>query len=169
MLTSDASVAINAKALRARHRPDTIKVLFVGESAPASGKFFYAANSDAYRYLSEAIGPHLVGPAPFLDRFRDGGLYLDEVLTPVNHLAKRDRKARNANAAPALTARIAIYQPRVIVCIAKTIRRPVTQAHVMSGVCCPVHIVSFPGNGRQANFRRELGALLPGLLAIAGA
>lgn len=170
MRTPDASVAINTEALRARYRPGTIKVLFVGESAPAGGTFFYAGNSHAYRYLSEALGPHLVGAAPFLDRFRDAGLYLDDlVLTPVNHLTAPERKARNADAAPALGARIAIYQPQVVVCIAKTIARPLAEAHARSGVGCPLHVVSFPGNGQQANFRRELAEILPSLLAIARA
>ena len=170
MRTPDASVAINAEALRARYRPNTIKVLFVGESAPAGGRFFYAGNSSAFREFRQALAPMIGGPDLFLDRFRDAGLYLDDlVLTPVNHLTQREREARNAAAAPALAARIAIYRPRMIVGFAKRITLPLARAHALSGVECPLHVVAFPGNGQQANFRRELAEILPGLLAIARA
>lgn len=163
-------VALRAEALRARYRPDPIKVLFVGESAPAGGRFFYATTGQVFQSFKQALAPDLGGSDAFLDRFRDAGLYLDDlVLTPVNHLTPQQRMARNADAAPALAARIASYQPRVIVGFAKRIALPLAQAHARSGVACPLHIVSFPGNGQQANFRRELAEILPSLMAVARA
>lgn len=160
-------MASRAEALRAAYRPDPIKVLFVGESAPAGGRFFYAANSQVHRYLGEALAPYL-GDNDFLNRFADAGFFLDDlVLTPVNHLSPRDRAARNLAAIPSLAARLATYQPQAVVGIAKTISEPLTQAHAQAGLDCPLHVVAFPGTGQQANFRRELTAILPGLLALA--
>ncbi len=162
-----ADVAANAEALRAAYRPDRIAVLFVGESAPAGGTFFYAGDSQVHRYLSDALSPHLPGSRPFLDRFRDAGLYLDDlVLTPVNRLAPRERAARNLAAVPCLAARLAAYRPLAVVGIAKTIAIPLAQALARAGLTCPLHVISFPGTGQQANFRREIGGLLPGLLTF---
>ena len=39
---------------RARYRPDRITTLFVGESAPASGAFFYHGDSAMLRYMQRA-------------------------------------------------------------------------------------------------------------------
>ncbi len=163
-----ADVASRAEALRAAYRPNRIAVLFVEESAPAGGRFFYAGDSQVHRYLSEAVSPHLPGSGPFLDRFRDAALYLDDlVLTPVNRLAPRDRAARNLAAVPCLAMRLATYRPLAIVGIAKTIAIPLTQARARAGLTCPMHVVSFPGTGQQANFRREIAAILPELLTLA--
>ncbi|WP_353183304.1 hypothetical protein [Bosea sp. (in: a-proteobacteria)] len=157
-----ADVAANAEALRAAYRPDRISVLFVGESAPAGGRFFYAGDSQVHRYLSKALSPYLPGHRPFLDRFRDAGLYLDDlVLTPVNRLAPRERAARNLAAVPCLASRLAAYRPLAIVGIAKTIATPLAQARARACLTCPLHVVSFPGTGQQANFQREIGEILP--------
>jgi hypothetical protein len=39
------------KVTRARYRPDRITTLFVGESAPVSGAFFYHGESAMLRYM----------------------------------------------------------------------------------------------------------------------
>jgi hypothetical protein len=41
---------------RERYRPERITTLFVGESAPASGAFFYYGNSAMARYMQECMG-----------------------------------------------------------------------------------------------------------------
>jgi hypothetical protein len=122
-------VASRAEALRALYRPASIKALFVGKSAPAGVRFFRAANSQVHRYLIEALAPHLGGDA-FLDRFREVGLLLDDlVLTPVNHLNARERAARNPKAIPSLVARLTTYRPGAVVGVAKRIAAPLSQAH----------------------------------------
>src|SRR5687767_7532298 len=40
--------------LRLRYRPRDVQLLFVGESKPASGTFFYQADSHLYRAVREA-------------------------------------------------------------------------------------------------------------------
>lgn len=42
---------MNVEELRRKYRPDKVLALFVGESAPAGGTFFYAGNSQMYRYV----------------------------------------------------------------------------------------------------------------------
>jgi hypothetical protein len=169
MRTPDAWVAINAEALRARHRPATIKVLFVGESAPAGGTFFYAGNSQVYHALRGAISMHL-GLGDFLANFQAAGFFLDDLsLEPIDWQTASQRKRVHAANVASLADRLRDYRPQAVVALLKAIEPSVVDACRQAGLSIVPSAVSFPGNGQQANFRRELGALLPGLLAIARA
>ena len=82
------------ETLRACYRPERIKTLFVGESPPINGRFFYDGNNPLLTFMSEAIESALPGEGNFLNRFRENGWYLDDlVLTPVNHLKPAPRRA----------------------------------------------------------------------------
>jgi hypothetical protein len=71
-------------------------VLFVGESPPAGGAFFYRANSklyDATREAFETATPALRREDDVLAAFQRLGCYLDDLcLAPVNHVDMRDPK-----------------------------------------------------------------------------
>jgi len=43
------------EATRARFRPERITTLFVGESAPASGDFFYYGDNAMLGYMRQAV------------------------------------------------------------------------------------------------------------------
>jgi hypothetical protein len=60
----EARRAIGREHLRKHYRPDRVRILFVGESPPASGRFFYQADSGLYR-AATAAGPL---PPPNLGR-----------------------------------------------------------------------------------------------------
>jgi hypothetical protein len=81
---------MDTAALRAKYRPDDVRVLFVGESPPAGGTFFYAADSKLYvatRAAFETGVPELLVDAQFLDDFKALGCFLDDLcLEPINHL-----------------------------------------------------------------------------------
>ena len=72
---------------RKDHRPKQITTLFVAESAPVGGTFFYYGNGNLGRYVRRSIEQILPGDGDFLQRFRSYGWYLDDlVLAPVNQL-----------------------------------------------------------------------------------
>jgi hypothetical protein len=58
---------------RARYRPKKILTLFVGESAPAGGTFFYFGNSGMARYMQQVFPPQ---GGDFLEAFKERGWYL---------------------------------------------------------------------------------------------
>jgi hypothetical protein len=75
------------EAVRARYRPNRITTLFVGESAPNSGAFFYCGNTAMLRNMQRAVEAAIDGEGDFLERFKSYSWYLDDlVLTPVNQL-----------------------------------------------------------------------------------
>lgn len=149
------------EALRASYRPTRVMTLFVGESAPASGKFFYDGNSSMVRYMARALS---VPEDQLLERFKTNGWYLDDlVLYPINRMTQAERRAAWAAAASSLRDRIAEYQPFAIVTLLKGMKKVVIDATTASGHACPVYTVSFPGVGQQARFQAEMVELLPHL------
>jgi hypothetical protein len=65
---------MNVEVTRTRYRPDRITTLFVGESAPASGAFFYYGNSALTRHMETAMTANgLGGSGDFLERFKAYG------------------------------------------------------------------------------------------------
>ncbi|HVH02519.1 MAG TPA: hypothetical protein VM891_06155 [Amaricoccus sp.] len=150
--------------LRSKYKPSKIKVLFIGESAPAGGAFFYAANSNLFRAMKQALSTRLGAAPDFLSAFMKAGCYLDDlVLTPVNWHDNAERKRLHRENIPALARRLSQYHPEAIVAVMKAISGPVKEACRQAELTCPFYCVSFPANGRQSDFRREMTDLIPRL------
>ncbi|MBN9888690.1 hypothetical protein [Salipiger abyssi] len=87
----------DVEPLRASYRPGKIKVLFVGESAPAGGAFFYKQTGQVHGQFRQALAPHIGDSPSFVEAFKQAGFYLDDlVLEPVNWLSRSDRQAIHA-------------------------------------------------------------------------
>jgi hypothetical protein len=88
-----------AERTRRLYKPDRIRVLFIGESPPAGGTFFYYANSALYfatREAFETAVPGLRDEDDFLAAFQRLGCYLEDLSpVPVNHLDLGDREQRS--------------------------------------------------------------------------
>jgi len=151
--------------VRARFRPTRIVTLFVGESAPVSGKFFYCGNTAMAREMQKAVEAAL-GPTTgdFLKRFKSFCWYLDDlVLMPVNQLKAGERRAKCREAQSSLAARIAEYQPEAIVALLKRIQHEVVAAAASAKCTVPLYLMPFPGFGQQGNFQREMSRIIPKL------
>ena len=152
------------EAARARFRPDRITTLFVGESAPASGDFFYYGNTALQRHMQRAIEDALGGGGDFLERFKAYGWYLDDlVLTPVNQLTNVDRNAKCLAAKSSLAQRIAEYRPLAIVSLLMSIKTIVNAAAIAACSDAPRFAVPFPGMGQQTRFQVAMAQIIPTL------
>jgi hypothetical protein len=167
---NDSSLPQNSmeaiEALRAAYRPKQIATLFVGESAPISGKFFYDGNNTMVRYMQRATEAVIPGTGDFLDRFKSYGWYLDDlVLTPINNMLAKDRKAQWLAARESLKVRIARYRPLAIVSLLKErqfasiVHGAAVDARSEALLC----VVPFPGNGQQGRFHEAMLKLIPTL------
>jgi hypothetical protein len=151
----------STEKLRASFRPATITTLFVGESAPHGGTFFYDGNSAMLRYMERATTKVLSGGGDFLQRFKAAGWYLDDlVLTPVNHLPKPERKLQCLGAQSGLASRIATYRPQAIVSLLKFIHPIVEAAAHEAGSTVPLYSVPFPGTGQQGRFHAAMTEII---------
>jgi hypothetical protein len=153
------------EATRAKFRPERITTLFVGESAPASGDFFYFGNSAMTLYMRRVVEDTLGAGGDFRARFKAYGWYLDDlVLTPVNDLVRRsERMAKCREARPSLATRIAEYRPLAIVSLLLSTRHIVDAAAIDARSDAPRYAVPFPGMGQQARFRAAMVDIIPKL------
>jgi hypothetical protein len=137
-----------------------IKVLFVGESLPSNGSYFYCGDNALLREMRCAVGgPE--GDDDFLKSFMERGWYLDDLVqTPINDRSELKKKCREAR--DSLAIRIAKYKPAAIVCLLRRIRDDVEVAALMadSEACC--YTVSFPPQ-HPRRFREEMKLILPRL------
>jgi hypothetical protein len=155
---------LTVEKARQNHRPTRITTLFVAESAPSGGTFFYYGNGHLGRYLRRSVEEVLAGDGGFLERFQSYGWYLDDlVLAPVNQLTPRDRRAAHLGAAQHLQRRIAEYRPLAIVCLLKSISAIVRAAASGAGFDGPFFEVPFPGNGQQRRFHLQMIDIIPEL------
>lgn len=151
--------------LRASYRPAKIKVLFIGESAPAGGAFFYKQIGQVHGQFRHALAPH-IGESPcFVEAFKRAGFYLDDlVLKPVNWLSRSERKAIHAANVASLATRLRDYEAPLVVAFMKGIEAPVRASIEASRTTCKLHVVPFPGYGRQGEFQSAMKSIMPELL-----
>ena len=134
--------------LRRRYRPPVVRLLFIGESPPASGRFFYQRDSGLYRAIRDAF--HAIDPSitdeGFLTVFQNTGCYLIDTCTdPVDHMDAESRRAACLASEPSLSRRIGRLQPASIVTLLRSIRSNVGRAVVEAGWQGPILEVPYPG------------------------
>ncbi len=152
--------------IRQQYMPDYIKTLFVGESAPASGDFFYLGNNHFCTYTRQAFerahNIKFISDKAFLDYFKSQGYFLDDLShEPVNHLKNNHRNQELKNSVFSLAMRIQMYQPDVIISCLKKIEPYVQEAIEISNIQCRFYALPFPGNGHQNKY-------IEGLIRILG-
>ena len=164
-------MSVDHDELRARYCPDDVRVLFVGESPPAGGTFFYAADSKLYFATKHAFERALPGcdPGRFLQSFQSLGCYLDDLcLQPVNHLKltvpaqKRERLRKRVEGEQSLALRLRNTNPAAVVLVMSGIQENVRRAAAAAGVLDrPFFVLPFPGRPEHAaRFDRDLQAAL---------
>jgi hypothetical protein len=149
---------MNVETTRLAFRPSRITTLFVGESPPFNGAFFYRGNPPMTRVMRRAIEESLGATDNFLETFKAFGWYLDDlVLDPVDHLDDRERRAMCVAARCKLAERVAEYQPLMIVSLLRSIREDVEKAAEMAGCAVEPLNAPFPGGGwHETPFRNEM-------------
>lgn len=152
---SSISVEDKRERLRRRYRPERIRLLFIGESPPASGRFFYRQDSGLYRAIRDTfrmIDPWITDDM-FLEVFQNSGCYLiDACSRPVDHLDLRSRRAACLAGEPRLTGKIRRLKPSLIVTIVKSIRENVRRAAGEARWRGPILELPYPG--RWASHRK---------------
>lgn len=123
--------ALSREPLRRRYRPVRVRILFVGEAPPASGRFFYQADSGLYR----AVRGTFIRALPALERrdflksFRSLGCYLVDLCgKPVDRLVPKDRRNACIDGEARLSAMIRRLRPMAVVTLVRSIAPNVRRA-----------------------------------------
>jgi hypothetical protein len=159
---------VDVETIRVRYRPEHVSVLFVGESPPAGGTFFYNGDSNLVRYTCEAFAEAPGTPRDvqsFPSVFRDRGCYLiDLCLAPVNGLTRSERRRARIAGVQQLADEMRQLRPAAVVVVMKAIEKHVVCALAQAGMShIPVYALPFPAFGQQRKYVCELSALLPSL------
>jgi hypothetical protein len=143
-------------------------MLFVGESPPASGRFFYSRDSGLYRALLDAfhLADKSIADENFLEAFRDAGCYLiDACLQPVDRMESSARRAACLDGESHLARSFRTFQPETIVSLVHSIRANVERAAERArwkGI-----LVAVPYPGRWIQHRKVfLTSLVPHLRVL---
>jgi len=153
------------EALRERYRPTQVRLLFLGESPPVSGQFFYQGGTDLELYTrrahERAFSMTFATSHDFLDFFQASGSWLDDIChLPVNHLASRQRRSALRESLADLSCRLQACSPDEIVVVVKRVHPLVCRAVKTAGLDVPVHALPFPGYRWQDAYRRGLEEIL---------
>jgi hypothetical protein len=147
--------------LRRRYCPPVLRILFVGEAPPASGRFFYCADSGLYRAVRDVFVdtlPALRG-SDFLTEFRRLGCYLVDLCgKPVDGLLRAERSRACVRSEARFAAALKQLQPPIVVTLVRSIAPNVRRALVRANCSCSVVEVPYPA--RWKKHREEFARLL---------
>jgi hypothetical protein len=149
--------------LRRRYRPAAVKMLFVGESRPASGRFFYQADSGLYRAIREAFVAAFpdLEDANFLEAFRGLGCYLVDLCgAPVDRLSPQLRRQACQAGEERLSRIIRKLQPGTIVTVVRSIAPNVARTQSRANWSGTHLELSYPGRWHRHRLA-FLDALIP--------
>jgi hypothetical protein len=164
LVTAQNSTTVSERtreALRRKYRPDRVRILFIGEAPPASGRFFYREDSGLYRAVRDtfiAAFPSLQKD-DFLAQFRASGCYLIDLCgEPVDRLPARARTSICRNGEVRLARTIRSLHPEVVVTLVRSIRTSVERA-LATAHWSRLHL-TLPYPGRWKHHRAEFQRLL---------
>lgn len=155
--------------LRRLYRPSRVRILFVGESPPASGRFFYRADSGLYRAMRDTFVTAFpfLSKTRFLDSFRSLGCYLVDLCgQPVDHMPRDARQYACRSGEIRLARMIRRLNPKIMVAIVKSIGVNVRRAQDGAGWSGPYLELPYPGrwHRQRIEFERRLVPLLREML-----
>ena len=151
--------------LRRTFRPKKIRILFVGESPPASGRFFYRADSGLYRAIREAFVkafPNLP-EADFLNSFRHLGCYLVDLCDhPVDHLQPKARRKAHLAGESHLAKSLRALRPAIVIVVLRSIAHNVQRSERLANWSGRHAELPYPGRWirHRTAFIRQLVPIL---------
>lgn len=145
----------NHNQKRSKYKPDIIKVLYIGESPPSGGTFFYSANSNLFCHMNKAFkkvfGDTVGENFTFLGYFMTSNCYLDDLcLEPVNKKSIAEKYHLRQKGIEPLAERIKFYSPEAIIILMKSIETQVKEAISKSGIKINhIFVTSFPSHNQS--------------------
>jgi hypothetical protein len=168
------SLSEEIKAVRQTFRPNRVRILFVGESHPANGTFFYYGDSNLFsstlRAFELGLGQTFDSQKDFLEFFRSSGCYLDDLCSvAVNRIKDDDvRNHHREQSVSWLADRIRSYNPEFVICFMKQIFPYVERAIILSEVDLKkIWSLPFPGRLQHAMaYQEQLSSVVRELLHV---
>ena len=151
---------------REQYRPQRLTLLFVGESPPARGGFFYFGSGIVFastqRAFAQAFRRSFTNPEEFLRFFQSSGCYLDDLShDAVDDRPKLERERALNGCIEAFAQRLRGLKPESIVVFLKKIAPAVARAASLADIPSEkLAFFPFPGNHHQNRYVAQLKAFL---------
>jgi len=161
---------------RNKYRPTKVNVLFIAESPPSSGGYFYAEKAIGKDHLfRETMKALKLWPVdrpmrkgcdkrPMLKQLRSLGFFLiDTCELPVDKMPPRQRRLSTIQGASTLPNRVKRLGPAGILIVKKTVFKPARHALKIAGFEDRIlnkKSLPFPSHGNQRRFRRMMRLLV---------
>lgn len=149
--------------LRELYKPEVVKLLFIGESPPQGGNFFYRCNSHLFRNTKEAF--ENAGLEFSLESFKKFGCWLYDVCeVPVNGMPAEQRRKTIQQGLPKALEVIDSLNPANIVVVKKG-----DMEKIVFRAICDKHNykenetafnLPFPSHGHQPIYREGLTEII---------
>jgi hypothetical protein len=159
--------------LRRQFQPRRVRILFVGEAPPASGRFFYRADSGLYRAIRDTFMtafPSLRSSnGEFLEAFCEMGCYLVDLCgEPVDQMRPQLRHCVCVEGEARLAHMLRKLHPMIIVTVVRSIGSSVRRAEAAAGWSGRHLELPYPGRWHhlRMTFRRKLTPLLRTALRV---
>jgi hypothetical protein len=140
-----------------------VRLLFIGESAPASGRFFYQGDSGLYRAMRDAFRTvdRAIDDENFFAIFQASGCYLiDLCRRPVDDLDPKPRRTACQAGEASLSKAIVELRPMMIATLLRSIEGNVKRALLRTS--WRGRIIHLPYPGRWARNKKVfVNALTP--------
>jgi hypothetical protein len=155
--------------LRNRYKPESTRVLFVGESRPNGGTFFFNGNSNLYRHTRKAFettfGQIYVDARAFLTAFSGAGFWLADLCPdPVDGLKGTPRRDVCTAGEPALGRLLTQLRPHTVIGVKLDLKSHIQRAITLAGDKPPVlHVLPFPLYQWAVRYEFELVQILSGI------
>ena len=163
----EATSVESREKLRRQHRPQRVRILFVGEAPPASGRFFYHADSGLYRAIRDtfmAAFPWLRSAnGKFLETFRAMGCYLVDLCgKPVDRMDRSSRRCVCEAGERRLARKLRTLRPMIVITVVRSIASNVRRAEAAAGWSGVYLELPYPGRWHRfrTTFQRKLTPLL---------
>ena len=167
---------LDYSSLRSHYKPSRTRLLFIAESPPSSGGYFYfhhtIGKDHLFRETMKALQlwpirkPMRKGfdKSELLAWFCSMGFFLiDTCEVPVDRLSDGQRKAKIEAGAASIPARLQTLNPDWIVIVKKTVFGPVKDALEAAGlhkIVLNKTPLPFPSHGYQKEYRTRLRRLI---------
>lgn len=157
---------MDVEKIRMAFRPPKTRVLFVGESPPAGGTFFYIGDSSLARYTQEgfsrAYGVDFKNTKEFLNSFMNNGFYLEDLChIPVNNMDGSGRRRTQKESIEIFAERLKDIDPKAVVTILVSIKKHIEKALLIAGLSgTPHYVLPFPAMSHQQRYVVELSNVL---------
>ncbi len=157
---------MDIELLRESFRPNRIRLLLIGESAPKSGDFFYKGcrmTTHTKKPFEKVFKKSFSGTSDFLKFFKRKKCYLEDLCQiPIDKTKPAERNRIREKSIKYLAQRLKTQTPEHIAIVGKEkkLKGQIEKAIKKAGLSCPIDILPFAGNGWQNGYETGLEEFL---------